>query len=71
MMDEIGMGQLAYALRGVSYPVPWWRLLAWADYNAMNGQLRAMFWTGRYPRTWTARGFARVLPGGQGHDRRA
>jgi hypothetical protein len=43
-MDDIGIDQLAHALRGVSYPAPRWQLLAWADYNAVNGQLRDVVW---------------------------
>ncbi|WP_028933905.1 DUF2795 domain-containing protein [Pseudonocardia spinosispora] len=43
-MDSIAIEELAYALRGVSYPAQRWQLLAWADYNATGGRLRDAVW---------------------------
>lgn len=44
LMNDIPIGDLAYALRGVSYPAQRWQLLTWADYNAAPSRLRDAVW---------------------------
>jgi hypothetical protein len=39
-VQRIGVDQLTHVLAGMPYPAAFWQVIAWADYNGVDSQLR-------------------------------
>lgn len=43
-MSKVVLRDINHALAGMAYPARYWQVLAWADYNCANSNIRNALW---------------------------